>query len=70
MKPYYADTVTQDDANGNHFHGTTEEPLELAKKEMEKSESLRFDIGMWESVHSNDKNEDLVKYMVQRKKLS
>lgn len=60
MKPYYADTVTYDDANGNHFHGPSEGLLEIAKKEMEKLDSLRFDISMWESVHSNDKNEDWV----------
>ena len=60
MKPYYADTVTYDDADGNHFHGPSEGLLEIAKKEMEKLDSLRFDISMWESVHSNDKNEDWV----------
>ena len=60
MKPYYADTVTYDDANGNHFHGPAEGLLEIAKKEMDKMDSLRFDISMWESVHSNDKNEDWV----------
>src|SRR6266446_3316389 len=43
MKPYYADTVTYDDANGNHFHGPSEGLLEIAKKEMEKLDSLRFD---------------------------
>jgi hypothetical protein len=60
MKPFYADTVTYDDANGNHFHGPAEGLLEIAKKEMDKLDSLRFDISMWESVHANDKNEDWV----------
>jgi hypothetical protein len=60
MKPFYADTVTYDDANGNHFHGPADGLLEIAKKEMFKLDSLRFDISMWESVHSNDKNEDWV----------
>jgi len=60
MKPYYADTVTYDDANGNHYYGPSTGLLDIAKKEMEKLDSLRFDIDMWESVHSNDKNEDWV----------
>jgi len=60
MKPFYADTVTYDDASGNHYHGPAEGLLAIAKKEMDKLDSLRFDIDMWESVHSNDKNEDWV----------
>jgi len=60
MKSYYADTVTYDDANGNHFYGPAKGLLAIAKKEMEKLDSLRFDISMWESVHANDKNEDWV----------
>ncbi len=60
MKPYYADTVTYDDAKGNHYYGPSEGLLEFAKKEMENLDSLRFDISMWESVHSNNKNEDWV----------
>jgi hypothetical protein len=60
MQSYYADTVTYDDANGNHFHGASAGLLALAKKEMEKLDSLRFDISSWESIHSNDKNEDWV----------
>jgi hypothetical protein len=60
MKPYYADTVTYDDANGNHFHGPAEGLLNIAKKEMDKLDSLRFDISMWETVHANDVDEDWV----------
>jgi hypothetical protein len=60
MKPFYADTVTYDDARGNHFVGPAEGLLAIAKKEMEKLDSLRFDISSWESVHANDKNEDWV----------
>jgi hypothetical protein len=60
MKPYYADTVTYDDASGNHYYGPTAGLLDIAKKEMDKLDSLRFDISMWESVHSYDKNEDWV----------
>src|SRR3981081_3261925 len=60
MKSYYADTVTYDDANGNHFQGSPEGLLAIAKEEMAKLDSLRFDISMWESVHANDKNEDWV----------
>ncbi len=60
MRPYFADTVTYDDAKGNHYNGTAETMLEMAQKEIDKLDSLRFDISMWESVHSNDKNEDWV----------
>jgi hypothetical protein len=60
MKSYYADTVIYDDANGNHFQGPSEGLLAIAKEEMAKLDSLRFDISMWESVHANDKNEDWV----------
>jgi hypothetical protein len=60
MKPYYADTVTYDDANGSHFHGPAEGMLDIAKKEMENLDSLRFDIIMWETVHANDLDEDWV----------
>jgi len=60
MRQYYADTVTYDDAQGNHYYGPSSGLLDVAKKEMEKLDSLRFDIDMWESVHSNDKNEDWV----------
>src|SRR4030081_1973208 len=60
MKPYYADSVTYDDASGNHYYGPAEGLLAIAKNEMQKLDSLRFDISMWESVHSNDKNEDWV----------
>ena len=60
MKPYYADTVTYEDANGNYFHGPAEGLLQIAKKEMENLDSMRFDISMWETVHSNDMDEDWV----------
>jgi hypothetical protein len=60
MRPYYADTVTYDDANGNHFQGPAAGLLEIAKKEMENLDSLRFDISMWETVHSNDSDEDWI----------
>jgi hypothetical protein len=60
MKPFYADTVTYDDARGNHYHGPSEGLLQIAKGEMAQLDSLRFDIDMWETVHSNDKNEDWV----------
>src|SRR5450432_4214812 len=60
MKPYYADTVTYDDASGMHYYGPAEGLLNIAKQEMATLDSLRFDISMWESVHSNDKNEDWV----------
>ena len=67
MKPYYADTVTYDDAHGNHYHGTSEGLLQIARKEMNQLDSLRFDINMWESVHANDKNEDWVNIWCQER---
>jgi hypothetical protein len=60
MKSYYADTVTYDAADGTHYYGPSAGLLSIAKKEMDKLDSLRFDINMWESVHSNDTNEDWV----------
>ncbi len=60
MKPYYADTVTYESASGFRYHGPAEGLLAVAKKEMDKLDSLRFDITTWESIHSNDKNEDWV----------
>ena len=37
MKPYYADTVTYDDANGNHYYGPSKGLLDIAKKENGKN---------------------------------
>jgi hypothetical protein len=60
MKPYYADTVTYEDAGGLHFHGPIGDLLAFAKKDIENLDSMRFDISTWQSAHSNDKNEDWV----------
>ncbi len=60
MKPYFADSVIYDDAHGMHFHGKTMDLLAYAKKDIEGLDSMRFDISMWQSAHSNDKNEDWV----------
>ena len=60
MKPYFADSVTYDDASGMHFHGPAGELLAYAKKDIEGLDSMRFDISMWQSTHSNDRNEDWV----------
>ncbi len=60
MKPYFADTVTYENASGHGYHGSVAGLLAVAKREMDKLDSLRFDITTWESIHSNDKNEDWV----------
>ena len=60
MKPYFADTVTYDDANGMHFYGPAEKLLAYAKTDIQNLDSMRFDISEWQSSHSNDKNEDWV----------
>jgi hypothetical protein len=60
MKPYYADTVTYEDASGMRFHGPTEKLLAFAKQDIAGLDSMRFDITAWQSAHINDKNEDWV----------
>lgn len=60
MKPYFADSVKYDDANGMHFYGPTEKLLDYAKSEIDGLDSMRFDIFAWQSAHVNDKNEDWV----------
>lgn len=60
MKPYFADTITYEDASGMRYHGATAGLLAFAKKDIEGLDSLRFDISRWESVHSNDKHTDWV----------
>ena len=60
MKPYFADTIQYDDAGGMHFHGSAEQLLSYAKKDVDGLDSMRFDISMWQSAHLNDKNEDWV----------
>jgi hypothetical protein len=60
MKPYFADTVTYNDAHGIHFFGPTDKLLAYAKSDINGLDSMRFDIVMWQSAHVNDKNEDFV----------
>jgi hypothetical protein len=60
MKPYFADTVTYDDASGMRFHGPIGQLLAFAKKDIDGLDSMRFDISEWHSTHINDKNEDWV----------
>lgn len=60
MKPYFADTVKYDDANGMHFYGPTDQLLVYAKSDIDGLDSMRFDIVMWQSAHVNDRNEDWV----------
>jgi hypothetical protein len=60
MKPYYADTVTYEDASGMRFHGPTEKLLAYAQQDIAGLDSMRFDISAWQSSHSNDRNEDWV----------
>jgi hypothetical protein len=60
LKKYYADTVTYDPSNGPRFHGSSNDLLSYARKDVESLDSLRFDITMWQNLHLNDKNEDWV----------
>ena len=60
MRPYYADTVTYEDASGMRFHGPTEKLLAYAQQDIAGLDSMRFDISAWQSSHSNDRNEDWV----------
>lgn len=60
MKPYFADSVHYDDANGMHFYGKAEQLLSYAKGDIDGLDSMRFDISMWQSAHINDRNEDWV----------
>lgn len=60
MKPYFADSVKYNAADGMHFYGPTDKLLAYAKKDIDGLDSMRFDIVMWQSAHVNDKNEDWV----------
>jgi hypothetical protein len=60
MKPYFADSVKYDDASGMHFYGPTAQLLSFAKSDIDKLDSMRFDIVAWQNAHVNDKNEDWV----------
>lgn len=60
MKPYFADSVKYDDAQGMHFFGPTDKLLSYAKSDIDGLDSMRFDIVSWQSEHVNDKNEDWV----------
>jgi hypothetical protein len=60
IKKYFADTVTYENAEGMRFYGSSDELLNLARKDIESLDSLRFDISMWQSLHVNDRNEDWV----------
>jgi hypothetical protein len=61
MKPYFADSITYEDASGMRYRGTTDGLLSIVRGEMKRLDSLRFDIQSWESAHVNDKNEDWVR---------
>ncbi len=60
MKPYFADTVRYDAADGTHFYGPVDKLLAYAKSDIDGLDSMRFDIVAWQSAHVNDKNEDWV----------
>jgi hypothetical protein len=60
MKPYFADTVKYDAADGMHFYGPTDKLLAYAKQDIDGLDSMRFDLVIWQSAHVNDKNEDWV----------
>jgi hypothetical protein len=60
MKPYFADTVTYDDASGMRFRGSVDKLLAFAAEDIQNLDSMRFDLFEWRSSHTNDKNEDWV----------
>jgi hypothetical protein len=60
MKPYFADSVKYNDAQGMHFFGPTDKLLAFAKSDIDGLDSMRFDIMAWQSAHVNDKAEDWV----------
>src|SRR5471030_806717 len=60
MKPYFADSVKYNAADGMHFYGPTEKLLAYAKQDIDGLDSMRFDIVMLQSAHVNDKDEDWV----------
>jgi hypothetical protein len=60
MKPYFADSVTYEDAGGMRYHGPTAGLLAFAKQDISGLDSMRFDISAWQSAHVNDKNDDWV----------
>ena len=70
MKPYWADTITYNDAGGMHFRGPTESLLNVAKKDIEGLDSLRFDLVSWQSEHVNDRNEDWVRIWARERRYS
>lgn len=60
IKKYFADTISYEDATGHKYYGSSDGLLNIARKDIENLDSLRFDISMWQSLHVNDKNEDWV----------
>ena len=46
MRPYYADTVIYDPSNGKRFHGSKNDLLNYAAKDIGSLDSMRFDISM------------------------
>lgn len=60
LDAYFADSIVYHDANGMNFNGSKAKLFELAKKDLEGLDSLRFDMNAWQSSHVNDKNEDWV----------
>jgi len=55
--PKYAEEVL---TVWKNFESVHIDSIDIAKKDIESLDSLRFDISMWQSVHVNDKNEDWV----------
>ena len=70
MRPYWADTITYHDANGLNFHGSVDALLNIAKKDIEELDSLRFDLIVWQSEHINDRNEDWVRIWARERRYS
>jgi len=68
MRPYFADTVTYNAADGMHFHGPVDKLLAYAKQDIDGLDSMRFDMILWQSAHVNDKNEDWVNIWAQERR--
>src|SRR5665213_2946986 len=70
MKPYFADSVKYNAADGMHFYGPVDKLLAYAKRDIDGLDSMRFDIVMWQSAHINDKNEDWVNIWARERRYS
>ncbi len=65
LKPFFADSITMDNAEGKHFHFSSDSMISMLKNQISGLDSLRFDIDVWENAHVQDKNEDWVNLWVE-----